>query len=93
MNFVNVPRSPVNVPRFLKGYFRPDPLVRENFKQKGVRDTPVNDMGFLNAAFERVDADRAEESLALIQSFFREARERKKAGEGRTRGQDLDGAP
>jgi tRNA(adenine34) deaminase len=47
----------------------------------------------LNHRCEVVAGVRGEESLALIQSFFREARERKKAGEGRTRGQDLDGAP
>lgn len=39
----------------------------------------------LNHRCEVVAGVRGEESLALIQGFFREARERKKAGEGRAR--------
>jgi tRNA(adenine34) deaminase len=39
----------------------------------------------LNHRCEVVSGVRGEESLALIQGFFREARERKKAGEDKPR--------
>lgn len=47
----------------------------------------------LNHRCEVVPGVRGEESLALIQGFFREARERKKGGEARPRATDDGDAP